>query len=230
MTINTNTGVAGVSITYYTDPLCCWSWCFEPEWQQLLADFKNDISYRYCMAGLLPDWLNFYDETLSVQRPAQMGPVWMQASQASGRYIYDRIWIEDPPASSYPACIAVKCAQLQSFEAGEMYLSLVRQAVMAEGVNVAKGHALVNISMQLLNAGTMAFDVNQFKDDLYNGKGLEAFKQDMQEVQVKRITRYPSLLITSIHEQPVLYSGCKTYSTLKGVVAKHLFKNKGASL
>jgi len=150
-----------------------------------------------------------------------MGPVWMQASQASGRFIYDRIWVEDPPASSYPACIAVKCAQLQSFEAGEMYLLLVRQAVMADGINIARGQALVNIAMQVLNAG-VALNTKQFKQDLYNGNGLAAFKQDVQEVQLKRINRYPSLLITATNEQPVLYSGCKTYNTLKDVLTKYI--------
>lgn len=220
MKTNTNISGASVNITYYTDPLCCWSWAFEPAWQQLLAEFKNDISYRYCMAGLLPDWATFNDDTQFVQRPAQMGPVWMEASQASGRYIYDRIWVEDPPASSYPACIAVKCAQLQSFEAGELYLALVRNAVMAEGINIAKDQALVNIAEQVSNTSMPLFNVCQFKDDLYNGRGINAFKEDVQEVQMKRINRYPSLLITSKDKQPVLYSGYKTYTQLKDMVTK----------
>ena len=24
-----------LSIEYYTDPLCCWSWAFEPQWRRL---------------------------------------------------------------------------------------------------------------------------------------------------------------------------------------------------
>ncbi len=103
-----------VEITYYTDPLCCYSWAFEPQWRRLRYEFEGRISWQYIMGGLLPGWNNYNDELNSVSRPVQMGPVWMQASHISGMPMPNRIWLEDPPASSYPACIAVKCAQPQT--------------------------------------------------------------------------------------------------------------------
>ena len=51
----------GLEIIYYTDPLCCWSWAFEPQWRRLLFELKDKISYRYCMGGLLPRWKNYND-------------------------------------------------------------------------------------------------------------------------------------------------------------------------
>jgi putative protein-disulfide isomerase len=212
----------GINITYYTDPLCCWSWAFEPAWQQLLSEFKDEIAYSYCMGGLLPDWKNFHDQTFSISRPAQMGPVWMQASHASGRYIYDRLWMEDPPASSYPACIAVKCAQVQSFEAGEIYLRHAWQAAMTMGINLANEAALIKIADDIEMLDNSLLQARQFKEDLYNGKGLELFKKDLQEVQYKRINRFPSLAVACANQPTLLIEGYKPYQLLKDTIVKNL--------
>src|SRR4051794_14473222 len=94
-----------LDITYYTNPLCCWSWGFEPQWRKLLYTFKDVITYRYRMCGLLPGWKNYHDSVNAVSRPMQMGPVWMHAAQLSGMPVQPNIWITDPPSSSYPACL-----------------------------------------------------------------------------------------------------------------------------
>src|ERR1044072_7891663 len=90
-----------VEIVYYTDPLCCWSWAFEPQWRRLLFEYQGDIEWKYCMGGLLPAWDSYDDTVNNVTRPIQMGPVWMHAAQVSGMPIQTRIWMNDPPASSY---------------------------------------------------------------------------------------------------------------------------------
>src|SRR5687767_9309029 len=89
-----------VEITYYTDPLCCWSWALEPQWRKLRYEFGDQIRWKYCMGGLIPNWQTFSDPMNSVARPAQMGPLWMDASQVSGMPIADSIWSQNPPASS----------------------------------------------------------------------------------------------------------------------------------
>jgi hypothetical protein len=65
-----------VEITYYTDPLCCWSWAFEPQWRRLRYEYSGKIKWRYRMGGLLPDWSSFSDPMNDVSRPIQMGPFW----------------------------------------------------------------------------------------------------------------------------------------------------------
>src|SRR5215217_1274269 len=114
-----------VAIVYYTDPLCCWSWGFEPQWRKLRYQFQGRLKWRYYMSGLLPEWNRYTDSLNSVSRPAQMGPIWMEAAHISGMPIENRIWIENPPSSSYLACVAVKCAALQSPALEEMYLRLL---------------------------------------------------------------------------------------------------------
>jgi len=209
---------AHVDITYYTDPLCCWSWAFETQWRKLLEALGGTIIYRYCMAGLLPAWKNYHDPLHAVSRPVQMGPVWMHARQVSWAPIYDRIWFEDPPASSWPACMAVKCAALQSFRAGEAYLRKAREAVMTQGVNIAKETALLEIAGRLAEEDPLLLDAAVFSDDLKNGKGMELFRKDMQEVQYRGIDRFPTLIIRYGSNPPVIVTGYRPYDVLLEII------------
>lgn len=181
-----------ISITYFTDPLCCWSWVFEPEWEKLLTEYKDHVTYRICMGGLLPSWNNYNDEVNSISKPLQMGPMWMHASVITGIHIQHDIWIKDPPSSSYPACIAVKAAQLQSAEAGEKYLYLLRSACMKESKNIAKQSVLLEAAALL--AEDKILDIELFKQDLFGSRGKEEFRKDLQEVKYYGINRFPALV------------------------------------
>src|SRR5690606_16576423 len=147
-------------------------------------------------------------------RPLQMGPVWMHASQLSGMPMQTRIWMEDPPASSYPPCIAVKSATLQSPEAGEKYLRLAREAIMINGENIANMNVLEKIAENLADKHPELLDLQQFKEDLYNENGLNAFKADMEQVQLSGINRYPSLLFRYAKEKSILITGYRPYAVL----------------
>jgi predicted DsbA family dithiol-disulfide isomerase len=202
-----------LEIIYYTDPLCCWSWGFEPQWRRLLYEFSGRIKYRYCMGGLLPEWKNYHDTVNSVTRPIQMGPVWMHAKEISGMPIDQNIWMRDPPSSSYPCCIAVKCAALQSAEAEEKYLRLLREALMIEGINISRQQALLGVAKNLADAFN-EFDLDRFKDDLNNDNGLEAFRKDLQEAQYLYINRFPTLVIKNENKKGMMISGYRSYTLL----------------
>ncbi len=203
-----------VEISFFTDPLCCWSYVFEPSWQRLLKEYAGEINYRYIMCGLLPDWNSYNDPVNSVSRPAQMGPVWMQASHVSGVPIKGEIWIKDPPVSSYPACIAVKCAELQSAALGEKYLQLVRRRVMTEVQSISRQEVLENVAEELAKQDS-DFDVQRFTNDLLNGTGLEAFRSDWQKAQLQRIERYPTLIFRRKGYKAVMLSGYQPYEVLQ---------------
>jgi predicted DsbA family dithiol-disulfide isomerase len=203
-----------VEITFYTDPLCCWSWGFEPQWRKFQYLFRGKIAVRYVMAGLLPSWKNYSDPVYSVNRPMQMGPVWLQASQESGMPIHDTIWVEDPPTSSYPACIAVKSAEIQSEITGIKYLRMLREAVMIEGKNIAKQEVLINVAEKLATNDPGIINTSQFCNDLTGKNGLEAFRSDWQEVQNRNITRFPSLIIRGLNKQAIMITGYRPYPVL----------------
>ena len=226
---NTSSVQAGlINITYYTDPLCCWSWAFECERQKLVADFENKISWRYCMGGLLPAWNNYHDAINSISRPLQMGPMWMHAAELTGATIRNDIWANDPPASSYPACIAVKCAALQSLAAEEKYLFLVREACMVDGKNIAKADVLFEVAKAVSVDGNIEFDVKLFKQHLFSNEGREAFRKDLQEVKYRGINRFPSLLIR-YNNYAKLITGYQPLETIANSLNELIKKSPGIS-
>jgi putative protein-disulfide isomerase len=202
-----------LDITIFTDPLCCWSWAFEAQLLQLKTMLSGQAIWSYRMGGLIPSWNNFHDNINSVSRPAQMGPVWMHAGQIANKHIHHQVWITDPPASSYPACIAVKCAQLQNATSGECMLSLLRDACMTEGKNIAKQEILFAVADKLAHADKN-FDAVQFKEDYLNDTGLKAFRSDLELVSYYRINRFPSLVVKSPHSKTILISGYRHYEEI----------------
>jgi len=203
-----------VAIVCYTDPLCCWSWGMQPQLEQLVEEYSQNITIEYCMGGLIPDWTEFSDPLNSIHKPAQMGPMWMQAGHLTGRPIDDMIWINDPPSSSYPACIAVKTAQLQSEEAGKMMLFKLSEAVMVNRKNISKTAIIAEVAESLAKDQPEVFDFGRFKKE-YNGDlSREAFRQDLRKVKLNKIGRFPTLTISNYREQGVIITGYRPYDAL----------------
>lgn len=208
-----------INIVYYTDPLCCWSWALEPQLIQLEKEWQGTINWRYCMGGLLPGWQHYADHQNSIVRPAQMGPLWMQAGAMMDTPIAHRIWVEDPPATSYLACIAVKCAALQSAEAEKLYLYFVRKAVMIHGLNIARLETLKEVAQCIADIHK-AFSVKQFEDDMKNGRGKEAFNKDLQEVKYRGINRFPALLVKRPSAGSILITGFRPADVLLKIISE----------
>jgi predicted DsbA family dithiol-disulfide isomerase len=170
------------------------------------------------MGGLLPTWRHFTDPLQMVTRPIQMGPVWMQAGHACGVPIQPNIWRDDPPRSSYPACIAVKCAGFQSAEAEERYLFRLREAVMTKGLNISRIPVLCAIATTVQEELSGAFSVSAFQKALNDESGIEAFRKDLDEVRQRQISRFPALLVRGAGQDPCLLSGYHTFEQLVSAI------------
>jgi len=205
-----------MEIIYYTDPLCCWSWAMEPQWRRFLDTIDPTPNITYIMGGLIPSWKSFNDPLTSIRKPVHMGPEWMHARHVSGVDIDSRIWIADPPSSSFPACIAVKSAQLQSPAFGEQYLHLARQAVMQQGRNIARTEALTDLAATLATTNP-DFDTQLFSEDLLT-RGLEAFKKDWQQTKYLGITRFPTLVFKVPGHSPIMLTGYQPYENLLNIM------------
>jgi protein-disulfide isomerase-like protein with CxxC motif len=215
----------GVEVIFYTDPLCCWSWAMAPAWERLKAECGPGLKVRYKMGGLLPSWKHFEDAAHSISRPSQMGPEWMHAAHLSGVTINSQVWITDPPASSYPACIAVKCVQLQSEAFVAKFLRFVREAVMVEGKNIAKTGVLLDAAW-LLHDKYRDFDLFRFRDDLIGDAGKEAFRKDLKDAKYLGINRFPTLVIKRKDGSTVVLTGYQTYESLReGIKIKEEGRN-----
>jgi predicted DsbA family dithiol-disulfide isomerase len=210
-----------IEAIYYTDPLCCWSWAMEPSWIKLQEEFKGSMDVTYKMAGLLPSFRYFNDPLNSLRKPIHMGPEWMHVKEATGVDIRHDIWVKDPPASSFPACVAVKCAELQSKHAGVEYLRLAREAVMIKGANIARSEVLLGLASNLEEL-LKDFNKDEFQNDLLGKRGKNAFRLDWQEVKYLGIRRLPTLVFREKMKQGkgIMLTGFQSYENLLEAVKK----------
>jgi putative protein-disulfide isomerase len=212
------TGADGMEIIFFTDPLCCWSWAMEPHWRKFQDEYGERLRVTYKMIGLLPSWAHFHDAAHSLRKPVHFGPEWVHARAISGMQLNDRIWITDPPASSFPACIAVKSAELQSRALGARYLQLVREAIMVNGRNIAKTSVLIAVAGDLAGEEPR-FDISRFRDTLLGQEGREQFQRDYNESQYLGIRRTPTLVFKSIGGRRKMASGYSTYEAMAEAAA-----------
>jgi putative protein-disulfide isomerase len=194
-----------IEVICYTDPLCCWSWAMEAQWARLQREYGRGLRVSYRMIGLLPSWDRFNDSLSSISRPVHLGPEWMQAGRIAGVQVADKIWITDPPSSSFPACIAVKSAENQSPAFGALYLKAAREAVIVNGKNIANTNVLLEIAGRLASSEP-GFDEKVFRECLLGSRGSELFRHDYQEAQYLGIRRSPTLV----------FKGCGKAIMLRG--------------
>jgi hypothetical protein len=45
--------VSVVEVTYYTDPVCPWSWGLEPAMRKLSEEFAGEVQFTYVMCGMV---------------------------------------------------------------------------------------------------------------------------------------------------------------------------------
>jgi predicted DsbA family dithiol-disulfide isomerase len=210
---------AVIHVTYYTDPLCSWSWAFEPQWRRLRYEYGDQLAWTYRMGGMIPNWDQYADPLNDVSRPVQMGPQWFQVRAISGMPLNEAIWHKDPPASSYPACIAVKAAQQQGAEAGEQYLRRVREAVMVEEQNIVHQEVLWACGHDVA-ACCPSFSLARFEASLEQGSALQDFRTDMQDVRYRAIGRFPTLLLHHRSGGSVMLVGYRPYDALREVIRR----------
>lgn len=162
---------------------------------------------------MIPDWEQFSDPMNMVSKPSQMGPMWLDAKYLTGAEIDANLWVTDPPASSFPACLAVKTAALQSERIGAALLHALQRAVMTQGVNIAKKENLILVA-KALAAQNEGFDYARFQNDYNNGASREAFRADLRAVKLNGISRFPTLTMTRVGQPGVMITGYRPYEVL----------------
>lgn len=197
----------------------------DPVLQQLDKSLNGRIDWQYRMGGLLPGWESFSDPVNAITRPIQMGPVWMHAAQVGNVPINHHIWLKDPPSSSYLACIAFKAVALQSEKYGMAYFRMMQKTCVQDGINISKYDALVQLAFTL-KTKYPAFDTALFKSDLVNGKGKQAFQNDLAEVASLRIQRFPTMIIRQEEKPSLMIMGYRPYSELSRIFETNFLNEK----
>ena len=147
-----------VKATYYTDPFCPWCWVTEPAVRRLQAQY--DVSLELVIAGLVKE----VDADFAHHEVATT----LDAAAESGQPADARVWLDDPPRSSYPAGIAFHAVAAQGDPAP--FLRRVREAVYTERRAMDGADTLLEAARE---AGGV--DLERLREDLGSDAVRERF-------------------------------------------------------
>ena len=156
----------GVGVRIYSDPACPWSWAAEPALARLRVGFGDGVAITYIMGGL----------ARAFTRPAETARHWLDASAASGMPCDARLWLDDPPRSSYPACLGVVAAREQGLDGS--LLRRCREGFAVERRRLDSTDALVDLARTV-----PGLDVARFRRALDSSAVVEAFGADLEQTR-----------------------------------------------
>jgi putative protein-disulfide isomerase len=187
---------AKARLVYVTDPLCSGCWALEPAWRRLLFRYRDEFSITHVYAGLLRSWDGSGDRTAGISVPADVAPHWDAVSRASGQPIDSRIWLTDPPASSFPASIAAAAVRLVAPGQEGRYLRRLRELVFLERHNIARRDVL----RQALAA--IKIDGDDWQAMIDSGAAERVFAADRALARRLGARVLPTLLVESAAAHP----------------------------
>ncbi|HEU4658589.1 MAG TPA: DsbA family protein [Capillimicrobium sp.] len=158
--------MGAVHVSIYTDPACPYSWAAEPAIRRLMVEFGDTLSITYVMGGLARQF----------KHPEATLGHWLDAAAVSGMPADPRLWLEAPPRSSYPACLAVKAAAEQGLDAA--YLRRAREGFAYERRSLDNADGLIGLARTV-----PGLDVERFRVDLDSNAIVEAFGRDLDEAR-----------------------------------------------
>jgi len=197
-----------VKIIYYTDPICSSCWGIEPQLRKLKLEYGAYIDIDYRMGGLLPDWS--YNSG-GISKPSDVAHHWDAASLHYEMPIDGNVWIEDPLDSSYPSCIAMKAAQIQSKDKAVKFMRVLREKLYLEKKNIAKWE---NISEAASLAG---LDTKKLKSD-YEGDAKLLFQEDLNYARTLGVRGFPTLFFSDGTNNQLTVYGSKPYASYENAL------------
>ena len=207
-TVSIKTENKPVKIIYYTDPICSSCWGIEPQLRKLKLEYGDYIDIDYRMGGLLPDWS--YNSG-GISKPSDVAHHWDEASLYYEMPIDGNVWIEDPLDSSYPSCIAMKAAQIQSKDKAVYFMRILREKLYLDKKNIAKWE---NIAVAAKIAG---LDIQKLKTD-YDGDAKKLFQEDLNYARTLGVRGFPTLFFADGNSNQLTVYGSKPYASYENAL------------
>jgi len=135
------------------------------------VEFGASVAFTYVMGGLARE----------IGDPVAAARTWLEAGERSGMPVDPRLWLDGPPASTYPACLAVKAASEQG-DPGP-YLRRLREGFALRGRKLDTTEALVEEAR-----ATPGLDVERFRIDLASNAIVELFGADLERLRARQLS------------------------------------------
>ncbi|KAF2507282.1 DsbA family protein [Flavobacterium foetidum] len=197
-----------VKIVYYTDPICSSCWGIEPQLRKLKLEYGDYFEIEYRMGGLLPDWS--YNSG-GISKPSDVAHHWDEASLHYDMPIDGAVWLEDPLDSSYPSCIAMKAAQIQSDDKAVKFMRILREKLYLEKKNIAKWENIAEA------AKLTGLNVQKLKTD-YEGDAKRLFETDLKLGKSLGVRGFPTLFFSDGNNNQLTVYGSKPFAAYENAL------------
>ncbi len=197
-----------VKIVYYTDPICSSCWGIEPQLRKLKLEYGDYFDIDYRMGGLLPDWS--YNNG-GISKPSDVAHHWDEVSLYYDMPIDGNVWLEDPLASSYPPCIAVKAVQIQDKDKAVVFMRVLREKLFLDKKNITKWEVIEEA------AKLSGLDTDRLKKD-YEGDAKKLFEQDLTYGRQLGVKGFPTLFFSGEDGNKLTVYGFKPYTSFENAL------------
>jgi predicted DsbA family dithiol-disulfide isomerase len=184
-------GAGRLRLVEYTDPYSIWCWGCEPAIRRVEQVYPDAVEIEIRMGGLFEDF-----GPMREQFARMSGGRWQESVLAFMNAVAEHHQMPMDPAammdtiedftSTWPACVAVKAAELQGSPVGRKYLRRLREASLIEG------RAIHRPDVQQKLAAEVGLHVGRFARALEGGAARAAFEGDLQECKAHKVTGFPT--------------------------------------
>lgn len=170
-----------IDIIHFADPFCWWSWGLEPILHRLMEVYGDQVAVTYRMGGMA-DKIELWRRTYSVTDDKAL-QAWINKSVSATGMPLDTDFVTKSAAqSSWPACVAVKAAELQSKALAAKLFRRLMEAIQLRAENVSAEE------VYLAEAEKIGLDPTQLRKDISSGSAARSFAQDREEMNVNFAT------------------------------------------
>lgn len=207
-----------VLVVEYTDPYSIWCWGCEPSIRRFEVLYADSVEVEVKMGGLFEDFTPMRDYWIRMSGGKWKDSVRTFMLGVAGQHRMpmdpDKMLASiDDFRSTWPACIAVKAAELARRDLGRRYLRRLREAALVEGRPIHQS------PVQLELASKVGIDRDLFSRALADGSAEEAFHKDVEECRKFGITGFPTLEFRR-GELTIRIDGWQPWEVLDGTLRK----------
>lgn len=184
-----------IRVIEYTDPYSIWCWGCEPALRRCEVVYPEAVEIEVHMGGLFEDFSPMRDWWARMS-----GGRWKDSVLAFMRAVADQHRMPMNPEkmlgsidefrSTWPACVAVKAAEVQGVAEGRRFLRRTREAALVEG------RAVHRRDVQVALASEAGLDPTRFRMAFEDGSADTAFEQDLDLCRSRGVTGFPTFELT----------------------------------
>ena len=214
------TMIQKIEMLCFTDPFCSWCWATEPVLFALRERYRDQLTIRWVMGGLVKDMSEYRSSSSGISSTADVAPHWKKVSERTGQPIDERLMsdITDPHWSTWPANVAVKAAMLQSPAVGDRYLRRLRRAALTERLQVQREDEQLRLAREV-----PGLDVEAFRQELSGERAARAFQDDRESCVKYGTSGFPTIFFRrtpGTDDSGILVGSFRTLATYEQVLAK----------